>query len=322
MNRRLLTGLRIALFLTLVSGMAYRSLAQAPSFYLSLQWSNDILYLPNQTDYYFTNGMNLEFSVPAFSNNPLNYTLLNAGSGANTVYMLGLTQDIFTPVMKDTIALLLNDRPFASYLTLQSSAISTDPVRSFRIRSEWQLGIMGGPAGGAATQNLIHKIMPASLEVVGWVNQVRTDAVINYNVTIEKGLLQARYFQSWVGADARIGTLYTDMTPGVYFRLGIFDDYFNSPAGCEGKRKLNAFLYGRASLRMVAYDATLNGGIFRVDDRFRKTITPDPLQENWEVGMELSYRKFALRLGAQGKAPDFEGGRYHRWGYVGIRVLH
>lgn len=292
--------------------------AQEAQSYFSFRWANDFFYLPAPTDHYYTNGLQLDLALPAFDRNPLNASLLHAGQGARQTAGLKLTQDMFTPVRKDTLAVFNDDRPFASVLTLHGYRHSTHPERRLAVTAEWQLGVLGPAAGGGRTQNFIHALTPHSREVVGWRNEVRTDIVLNYNVNLEKGLVYTRYLQAWLGAAARLGTLYTDLTPGLYLQAGLFEDRFAHLRGW-GRRPVRVFFYGDVALRLTAYDATLRGGLFRVDPRYRNTVDVAPLQEQWEAGLEVSLRSFGIRFGIRGEAPPIAGGRFHRWGYLSFR---
>lgn len=294
--------------------------AQPASSYLSLQWSNDLLYLPDQTDQYYTNGVNLDLSFPGLANFPLRAVLLRGPERFRKQYGLRVVQDIFTPVNKDTLALLFDDRPFASYLTGSLYARSSDPVRRLQLRSELQLGVLGRFAGGAATQNFIHAVSPGSEAVAGWDNEVNPDLVLNYNIAIEKGLLQFPFLEADLTLAARAGTLHTDLKPSARIRLGLFDDVFTHLRGWSPASGFRAHLYGSGGLRLVGYDATLQGGLFNRDDRFRENIEPERLRQEWDLGLELSYRRFSVRAGAAGTTPEFTGGQHHRWGYLVFRM--
>lgn len=292
--------------------------AQENTAYFSIRWANDFFYLPAPTDHYYTNGLEIDLALPVFGRNPLNRTLLHSGKSALQLSGLKLTQDMFTPIQKDTVAVFPDDRPFASVLTLHSYRHSTTPERQLALYAEWQFGLLGPAAGGGLTQNFIHALTPRSEEVIGWRNEVRTDVVINYNLEVEKGLFWRKHIQAWAAARFRLGTLYTDLTPSLHARVGLFQNRFGHLRGW-GPQPLRAFAYGGLSMRLVAYDATLRGGLLRVDHRYRRTLALEPLQEQWELGVEASYRSFGIRLGVRGEAAPFAGGRFHRWGYLTFR---
>jgi len=295
--------------------VSLRLLAQPGTAYFAFQWSNDLFYLPAPTDHYYTNGLTLDLALPILQNNPLNHTLLRTGKEALQTAGLQLTQDMFTPIRKDTLAIFPDDRPFASVLTLHSYLHSTAPQRRMAITAEWQLGVLGPAAGGGLTQNFIHGLTPQSEEVIGWRNEVRTDVVLNYNLELEKGLFYTKYLQAWLGARARLGTLHTDLTSGVHLQAGLFEDRFSNLRGW-GRRPFRLLLHSSVAWRLAAYDATIQGGLFRVDSRYREVLQLKPLQEQWELGLEMSYRSFGIQAGVRGAAAPFTGGSYHRWGYL------
>ena len=194
---------------------------------LEVKLDNDFLYVVKPTDYYYTNGLEISFVHPDLRFNPLSYMLIRFSNPEHVqAYGLRLEQQIFTPIRKHELELQPGDRPFASTLTLESVAISTNPDARVQIQSGIQLGVMGPIAAGRQVQNGIHGVLEGSGIVEGWVNEVNNAVVVNYNITFRKGLFQTPWIRSEAGARLRMGTLYTDLTPTFTIESGILRDPF------------------------------------------------------------------------------------------------
>lgn len=296
--------------------------AQENPFFFEFSWSNDFYYIPNPTDKHFTNGVYIDVGFEGLKRNPLNFLLLGVGVQADERYGIGFTQDIFTPQDKENLSLVLDDRPFASYLTVHAYKLTVNKSAGLRMKSEWQIGVLGGIAGGGKTQNFIHEIIPTSAEVAGWKNEIRSDFIINYNISLEKEILKTKFSQAWLGVDTRLGTLYSDFTPGLFGQVGIFDDRFASSRGWRNKRELKVFIFGGMKLRMTAYDATVRGGVFRTDQRFRDNYSSNRVQEQWELGIQVNYLHWALNLTMFQSASDLENGLDHNWGKMSLLLQY
>ncbi len=294
---------------------------QEGTTYFSFEWNNDFFYLPAPTDHYFSNGMSVEAGFPELAANPLNRLLIKGKEGCRRQYALQLLQNLYTPIAKDTLAFVPGDRPFASYLTITTGAVATNPDRRLKWQSALQFGVLGRLAGGRLTQNFVHSLTPSSDLVAGWPNEVEPDIVINYNARLEKGLLNRTWYNVNLRLAGRLGTLYTDVSPGIYLEAGSLDPYFTTPLGWVKDRRLKWKVFAGADLRVVGYDATLSGGLFNADDRMRENLDIKRLQPVWEGGLAVTWSACSLAFGFVGRPPEFEGGLSHRYGYLSFRLM-
>ena len=94
----------------------------------------------------------------------------------------------------------------------------------------------------------------------GWYNQIKNDAVINYELTYEKQLLRFHdFFTIQSSATIRLGTLFTNASLGFNATLGLINSPFTS---IKGKNKFQLYLYAQPLVNAIGYDATLQGGLF------------------------------------------------------------
>jgi len=289
--------------------------------YVEFTWSNDFWYFPDPSDKHYTNGIYVDMSLEDVGIKSIDFSLVILPEPDESSFGFALTQNIYTPENKETTDLILSDRPFASYLTAHFYKVSLDRNTGKKMRSEWQIGILGRAAGGGATQNFIHSFIPTSEEVAGWVNEVRTDVLINYNLSTESRIFRTKWLESWASLDFRLGSLFTDLTGGLNLQAGLFDSRFDNLWGWMNSSKFRASLVGGARLRLIAYDATVTGGLFHQDSRFRNNYDQNKTQVLLEVGSLLTYGKTAFKFSIFKTSPVIRGGKSHAWGTASFQYL-
>ncbi len=279
--------------------------------YLSLQFDNDIF---DNTDYYYTSGLNIELFHPALSAIPLYRVLISGPYGSRSYYSIGLIQNLYTPIDPDNLNIQMNDRPFSSYLYIGLKKISNDFSRKLRINSGIDLGVIGPAALGGYLQKAVHQIEP-----LGWVNQISNDVVVNYNLNVEKGILSSKQTEIILKTGFQAGTLYDNLNGAVLFRFGHFNPYFaslfpNTSHGASLKNRLRYYCSLSAEGKLVAYDATLQGGIFNQESHY---LIPANNIERFvfhaKAGFGIGLGKISLEAEQVYLTPEFSGGRSHLW---------
>lgn len=281
---------------------------------LSVNFDNDIF---NNTDYYYTHGLRIEFIHPSLSYLPTSRILFPKYKTYKEYYGISLVQNIFTPINPDTEKIQRGDRPFAGYLYIGFSKTSILEEKRIHFRSEFDLGILGPASFGGYVQKTIHEIEP-----VGWVNQVENDLVINYSMSFTKGILEKGRTEINAHAEARAGTLYTDLSPGLSLKFGNFLETFRYFSPVENTNfKFKYFIFANITGRIKVYDATLQGGLFNQTsiytipgfDISRFVFTPS-------AGIDFSYRFINLRLEQFYVSPEFKGARHHLYGSISCGI--
>ena len=290
---------------------------------LKIGFDNDVF---DYTDQFYTNGVRIELVAPGISDNPVKHILLPYWANARNYYGVSLVQNLYTPSTTKIGGILHGDRPFASYLYFGSFKVTSDGTHHYRQTSELDLGVIGKPSLGGTIQDLFHKYVPYNNEPLGWENQVSTDAVINYNFSLDKGILNQEHFQAILSAGGAFGTLYTNLSGGFLIRLCWFNDYF-SDLGIRKKRALKAsksrevqyFFTFKGQGRLIAYDATLEGGLVNGNSPY--TIPAAGIVRF----VSLTSAGFTITIGAVGLeleqcflSPEFNNQWWHGWGHVGM----
>lgn len=316
----------LAILLTLLSGFparaseytSFEETADTSGYYkqrISFVWENDLYY---QHDYYFTNGFQIDFFHDWLRKSPLNRILIPAGKNVagNRYSGLQLRQEIYTPqdLASDTIS--GGDHPYSSTLTLAQVSVLNLPASNIRIVSALRLGVLGPASLGFRTQELAHKVSNPSRPPEGWEYQLRNDLLINYDIQIEKGILDKGFASFGIRGKSRLGTLHTDMEAGLWMILDARKAYFNrfGPSGDPGLHVLVRLFAGG---KHIFYDATLQGGVFNKSNPY--VLTSENLMRwigSFDASLLLEVGQHQLEMYSQLSSPRFLYGKSHGW--VGI----
>ena len=274
-----------------------------------------------QTDRYYTQGTRPEFIFPFLKYFPLSRTLIPIKKNAVNYYGLGLQQDGFTPISIRHSTIFYGERPYASVAYLSSFLISMDKERLERLTTSIDLGVIGPWGGGEQEQKAIHKSL-VNIQPLGWEYQIANDYVINYDLLYEKGLIEKKHFEMIGLAGFRAGTLYDDVESGLLFRAGRLNSYFEN-LGLQKhsipKKKFHCVFYAKGEVKVVAYNATMQGGFFNKNSIYTiSNADIDRIVATTSAGIILSYKRFSLEFGRVYITPEFRNGLDHGWGHVVI----
>ncbi len=285
--------------------------------YVRLHYENDFF---SATDYYYSQGINLEVVHPLFKKFFLTKALVAAKG--NRQAGIAFEHNGYTPTSTDYAEILYGDRPYAATLTARFISYSSNDSLRKRITSSLTLGVIGPAAGGQAMQSTIHQWINDS-QPLGWPNQIQNDVVINYEASLEKNLL-SKSGAATLNAFGKIraGTLNTKLSSGLVLMVGRLNPRISAcfTSGVHTPlHKLNFHFYWQPMVNIVGYDATLQGGVFNKSSPY--TISPSDVtrftfQSN--VGVVMSLGSLYLEYFQTYLTREFETGGTHQWG--GIRV--
>jgi len=315
--------IRIFLFLFLlfavsfVSGQVIDNISVcrnvASDNYFRFTYENDFF---TATDYYYTQGINLEFVNPALKRNPVAKILLKPAT-AEVKYGLSVEHDGYTPLSIRHNEILYGDRPFCATLSLKFFTVADDSEKQRRVSSALSIGVLGTAAGGEWMQTTIHKALN-NIEPLGWQNQVHTDVLLNYEAGIEKKIFAEKDFLLVSGlVRLNVGTLNDKACAGITFMLGKFSSPFQSSPFASGRWKFH--FYDQPLLNAIAYDATFQGGMFNHSSPYTiaaSDVERITFQNNF--GVVLTTGKIYLEYSQSFLTKEFSSGISHRWG--GVRV--
>jgi len=274
--------------------------------YVAFNIANDILVLPVKTDQYFTSGLTLELGRIENTSSGL-----LANNRATHQRYWRLTQNIFTPKEIESSDLLTDDRPFASYFVISRGQAYHNPDLGFHLTSEWTAGVLGKYAMGEQAQNAFHNIVNFAEPLPGWRNEVKPDIILNYRLRLEQRYALGSRAALTTALDGRLGTLHTDVAPEVGFNLQLIR------LSATKSLTFKTFVSGR----FVAHNATLTGGPFNRDERFRDVIKPDVFVRTFGIDGFIDLNALRLQGGFRYLSREFVGGDSHMWAWMGVRVM-
>ncbi len=287
--------------------VSFRDLNSASCF--RLNYDNDFFAA---TDKDYTQGYNLELVAPILKKNPLN-TLLLAPNESVSKYGLSIEHIGFTPQQYQLQDIQFGDRPFAAAIILKSFRVVTDTVQKSRITSSLSLGLIGPGAFGREMQAGIHR-WTGNKTPLGWRNQIK-NVVLNYRLGYEKRLWSyTDLFSLNTVANAQLGTLFTHVSTGINSTLGLINSPFNGD-----KKGFRLYLYAQPTLKLLGYDATLQGGVFNRDSPY--TIPANAVERftaQLDYGIILQTRTLYFEYTRSLITREFESGHASAWGGVNI----
>ncbi len=283
--------------------------------YLRINHENDSY---SGTDKYYTQGVNIEITSPALNKYWISRLLVTPGYDY-VRYGIGGEHEGYTPRYIDRSEILPNDRPFAACWFVKTFQVSIDTIDKQRFSTTLSAGVIGPAALGNELQTIIHRALGNTIPN-GWHNQIRNDAILNYQVNYERQLVSAgKYFMIDAGGMVRVGTLSDKATVGMTLMAGYFESPYSATV-LKGK-DLRVYAYERPEVSFVGYDATLQGGMLNRQSPY--VISPGDIQRITfmnRMGVVLNYRRLTLEYFQVYLTPEFSGGTYHTWGGVQLGV--
>lgn len=229
--------------------------------------SDNDAYLAYGQDRYYTNGLSIYFrraTDQSKLNQKLNKVIWEAEAG----------QKMYNPQSGNIPNISLVDRPFAGYLYAGGS-INLLFKSENSLKIALQAGTVGPDAKAKEAQELLHSIV-GFYEIKGWEWQVNNEAAFNSTISYKNLLLRPASGKLDLSLDSylNIGNTYSGAGAGLMFRAGDLNQLFHS-ASTESVVSNNSkstdltgrefFFYAKPMLNYVAYDATVQGGLFRSD---------------------------------------------------------
>jgi lipid A 3-O-deacylase len=280
--------------------------------YFRLNYDNDFF---TATDYYYSQGISMEFSSPVIKKFPLIKLLLRLND--QNRYGISFEHDAYTPTSIRHPEIIRDDRPFAACLMLNTFSSLTDTVRHTILSSEITLGLIGPAAFGEEIQKGIHKLLK-NIQPLGWNHQIRNDAIVNYRIEYETEIIFKTHFLLSSSITMNAGTLTDNLASGLIFIAGKFNSPFNA---LNNKGNFSIYFYAEPFLKIVGYNATLQGGFFDGDSPYTipaSKVNRILFQDN--AGVVISMNKIYLEYFQSFLTREFHTGKVHRWGGIKIGI--
>ena len=290
---------------------------------IGIQTDNDS-YLLQGSDRYYTDGYYMYFRHALSTDGS---TLLQ-----NKVLGFEFGQKIFNPQsgsIADNQGIdhpEVIDRPFAAYLYAGSTLNFLYKDES-SLKLSAQIGIVGPSALGKQIQTWVHDNF-GFYHPSGWEYQIDNDPELNLSAEYRRLLARAESIDISLDAYGNLGNGFSGAGIGPVFRLGNFNQLFNSVTtqstvtrntSVAPLHKNEIFFYYKPMINYVAYDATIQGSLFKSRSPNSEEITMDkkPFVITNQAGVAFTLNRFEFDVAAifQSKT-DKEMQQSEQWGSV------
>jgi len=291
---------------------------------LSIRFDNDLF---SNTDRYYTNGVEITYRSPSFAFWRVNNILPVSTKESMEHNMLQLRHEMYTPFTTKVPPLLEGDRPYASALYLRFRRIAEKPGEGIIQDASFDIGVIGKAALGSVLQKGVHAGLPTNDEPLGWETQISNDVVMNYNYRLSRQLVSAGNFFSYSTISASVGTYNTSAETGIGFKIGT-DRFFLSPLPDDfnelthsSPSKWRFSLESDLTTRIVGHNATLTGGLLNKNNIY--VLKPEEIERlifTANARISLSYSSYGISIAQYYLSKEFNGGKSHFWGQIGINI--
>lgn len=316
------SSMRLAKFLLLLSALfPFICLAQQTEFKneFGFRTDNDA-YLAYGQDRYYTNGLFIYFRR-ATDQSKLTKKL------NKVIWEVEAGQKMYNPQSGSITNIAFIDRPFAAYLYAGGSVnLLFNSESSLKITA--QVGTIGPDAKGKEAQELLHSIV-GFYEIKGWEWQVNNEAAFNSTIAYKNLLLRNPTAKVDLSLDTylNIGNTYAGAGAGLMFRTGNLNPFFHSAttesavsnqSSSNDLTEKEMFFYAKPVLHFIAYDATIQGGLFR-DDKGPIVFDAKSLVFSQQAGIIYSKKRWTADFSLVFKSREIKSfAKPHQYGSAAL----
>ncbi len=291
------------------------------------------LYIENDTrglggpgsDQAYTNGFRVSYvfaesEIPFWAESTMNLSAALKHEFENSIpnFSFAIGQQLYTPNDTQNTELILDDRPYASWLYASFSAQFRTENRIDSI--EANIGTIGNTALGEQSQNSIHDILKIPT-AKGWRNELNSEPTLQFTYQRRLKFFQLsdeaskrKYFDVTPHYGAALGNVAINAHAGALFRAGLNlpDDFGPARASGDGDSfvpvsqnfsrpwSLYAFAGGRAT--GVLRNIFLDGNTFQASHR----VTRRAIVLETEFGAGALWKQFGVTWRFVTRSPEFQ----------------
>lgn len=264
--------------------------------------SDNDSFLAFGQDQYYTNGLAISYRH-AVKQEALSPKL------AKKIWELEAGQYLFNPYTGKIENSSKIDRPFAAYLFAGgklSWLFKNERVLEISLNS----GTIGPNALGEEVQKGLHQAI-GFYPVKGWEYQVANEVGINTSLKYSTLLSRKLKHDYSLNTYVNIGNTFSGVGAGILYRTGRINKFFNSVStNSRISNSLNdsipdkeVFFFTRPMLNLIAYDATIQGGLF-ANNQGPFTFNPNRFQYSHEFGVNYAVNRWTLNFSVIFKSRD------------------
>lgn len=282
--------------------------------------SDNDAYLAYGQDRYYTNGLFITFRH-AMDQSDLNENI------NKKIWEAEFGHKIYNPRSGHITNINQVDRPFAAYL-YAGGGINWLYNSENSLKLSIQAGAIGPAALGKEVQMFLHKTI-GFYQIKGWEfqlnNEFEVNANLSYNYFIHRNKANNTDFTltSYLNA----GSTFAGAGTGLVFRTGTLNQLFNSvsthstiannPSVAPQSSK-ELFFFLKPSLHFIAYDATVQGGMF-IKDKGPVTYGIKPVIFSQELGVNYAKNRWTMTFAVTFKSKEIKSAaKAHQYGSASI----
>ncbi|CAM1335086.1 lipid A deacylase LpxR family protein [Tenacibaculum aestuariivivum] len=247
------------------------------------------LFISLKQDRYYTNGIFINYRY--LSNKEYKKVV-------KKIYEIQIGHKMYTPFKATVNQYGNHDRPFAGY-AFGSFSVHQFYKNETSLKTTLKVGMVGPAVKSKELQDFIHNLYGYK-KAIGWKYQIANTMAINLDINYIKNITIHNYFDiNWLNK-IEIGTVNTNLSTGLYTRIGIYplEKILNSIAfnsnlnnnNTKLKNKTEAFIYLNPMVSYIAYDATIKGNIF--NNNSPVTFNVKPFKFTSTIGLRFTVNRF------------------------------
>lgn len=279
-----------------------RAQAQNYKNEFGFQSDNDA-YLAFGQDQYYTNGLFIKYRH-ALKKANLNPKI------ENKTWEAEFGQYMFNANTGSVRNIEAVDRPFAAYL-YGGAKLNWFLKNEQVFEASLNVGTIGQNAKGKEVQQFLHSTV-GFYEINGWQYQVSNEVGVNTSFKYST-LLSRKHTDNDLSLQSylNVGTTFSGAGAGILFRAGEMNKFFrsvtyssrisNSKADTIPDKEI--FFFTKPMLNFIAYDATVEGGLF-TDDKGPVTYNAKRFQYSHEFGIAYAVKRITFNFSVTFKSKD------------------
>ncbi len=273
------------------------------------------------TDRYYSNGFIIQYNWMAKNSKQ---------SVAKKIHRTELAHKVYNPYKNNESLASVTanlDRPYAGWFSASYGATIISKKQHL-LTYTFTTGIMGPGALGEEVQQNWHKFI-GLYKVYGWDEyQLKNEWGFNASAEYYHSILKAepnRNFSAHLVSKATLGNTFTNVSAGALFKMGWLNaehesGYWSGNLGANEKtfRKNEFIFFLEPTVQYQAYNATVQGGLFRKDKgSFTTDIEPIVFQTKTGImitGNKMGFRWYYTFRGKEGSMMK----KGEHWGTIGL----
>lgn len=248
-------------------------------------------YLATLNDRYYTNGLFLYFRRAI---DPAKFS----DQIEKKTYEISAGQKMYTPYWGQVAKREDQDRPFAGYL-YAGGAYSVFYKNESVLKTSIEVGTVGPNSLAQDAQKFLHKTV-GFYTPAGWEYQIKNEVAVNLAANYSKLLLRSsdQIIDLSGQGYVNLGTTFSGLGASALFRAGRLNQLFNSAyhnavigdSRTASLNKSELFFYAKPQLNVVAYDATIQGSLFKNNSPLTFDVKPIVFEQ--QFGVNYSSKRF------------------------------